>query len=204
MSSRDTYHHGDLAQSVRAEALRLVRAEGAHSFSLRAAARAVGVDVAAVYRHYRDKQALLRAVAQLGFLQLGAAMHAERAAATSAEQRFRGVGRAYVGFAVQEPELFRLMFGPWGAGGDAPVFDDGSSVAFEALLASLEDLRAAGACAPPLQDAATVAWSAVHGLATLLVDGPLAGEDAGPRMEVVFDVVLRGLAAPTRAEVPAP
>lgn len=194
MATRETYHHGDLPDALLAAGLRLVREAGAHAFSLRQAAREVGVDVAAIYRHYRDKDALLRAVARVGFIELAAAMRASQATATGADPRLRAVGRAYVQFAVAEPELFRLMFGPLGAGGATPLFDEDPSVAFAPLEEGLAALAAEGRCARPPADAATAAWAAVHGLATLFVDGPLPAAEAASRTEVVFDIVLAGLA----------
>lgn len=193
MTERASYHHGDLAQALRAEALRLVREHGVHGFSLRGTARGVGVDVAAVYRHYRDKEALLRAVARDGFVALARSMAAERTDATDPAARLRAVGRAYVAFAVREPELFRLLFGPYGAGSDAPVFEGGRSVAFEELTDALRALADAGACDRPVADAALAAWAAVHGLATLLVDGPLDDAAREHSVETVLDVVVAGL-----------
>lgn len=202
MPPRATYRHGDLPDALCAEALRLVRASGAHAFSLRAAARAVGVDVAAVYRHYADKEALLRAVARVGFLALRDAMEGAPAASPAARDRLRAAGHAYVAFAVAEPELFRLMFGPFGAGSGVPLFGEGDGVAFSVLLDRLRALAAAGECARPIPDAATAAWSAVHGLATLIVDGPLPAEQASSRADVVMDVLLAGLRSPA-GSVPA-
>jgi len=202
MDRRETYRHGDLPDALLAEALRLVREQGAHAFSLRAAARGVGVDVAAVYRHYRDKEALLRAVARVGFLALRDAMDAERGHATAPRDRLRAVGHAYVAFAVREPELFRLMFGPFGAGSTEPLFGEDPGVTFTVLVESLEALQATGECAWPAPEAATAAWSAVHGLATLLVDGPVPREQARARAEVVMDVLIAGLGAGRGREGP--
>ena len=193
VGARETYRHGDLPDALGAAALRLVRELGVEAFSLRQAAREVGVDVAAVYRHYSNKEDLLRAVARVGFVALGEAMAAERAAAIGAEDRFRAVGRAYVGFAVREPRLFRLMFGPFGAGGPAPLFDDGQSPAWAALHEGLQELQSVGACVRPISDAAAAAWAVVHGLATLRVEGPIAGADADARTEAVLDILLAGL-----------
>jgi hypothetical protein len=60
-------------------------------------------------------------------------MAVERERAPSPEGGLRGVGRAYVRFALADPEVFRLMFGPFGAGGAEPLFGPGRSPAFEAL-----------------------------------------------------------------------
>jgi AcrR family transcriptional regulator len=193
VGARVTYRHGDLPDALGAAAMRLVRELGVPSFSLRQAARDVGVDVAAIYRHYADKEDLLRSVARAGFVALGEAMAEEREAASGAEDRFRAVGMAYIRFAVREPQLFRLMFGPVGAGGVTPLFEGGVSPASAALYEGLQELQSVGACAWPAADAATAAWATVHGLATLLVDGPIPHVEAEQRAKVVLDICLSGL-----------
>lgn len=193
-ATRDRFHHGNLEAALREAALARIRTDGPHRFSLRGAARDVGVDVAAVYRHYPDKDGLLRAVARLGFVALAARIEADQAGVDGADPRLRAVGRAYVRYATDEPELFRLMFGPHGAGGDRPLFDDDAETPYRLLLASLDALADEGRCALPPGRAAAVLWSAVHGLATLVVDGPLSADAASGAIEDLLEVQLAGLA----------
>lgn len=201
-SSRRAYHHGNLAEALSDVALRLVRARGAAGFSLREAAREVGVDVAAVYRHYADKDALLRAVARAGFDLMGARMDVELAGATGGAARLRAVGRGYVAFAVAEPELFRLMFGPLGAGGAHGGPPRETSTPYTRLLDALDLLSAEGAVAVPVGVAADAAWSIVHGFSVLVVDGPFGDGPVGERLAPVIDVLVAGLAPPRDAEAP--
>ena len=119
---RDGYHHGDLRNALVASAVRLIEASGTSSFSLREAAREVGVSANAAYRHFDDKSALMTAVAAFGFRQLATQMVGAMASAAGGRAkgpasvaRFKAVGRAYVEFAVAHPELFRVMFGECGA-----------------------------------------------------------------------------------------
>lgn len=193
--ARRAYHHGNLADALAEVALRLVREGGAPAFSLRQAAREVGVDVAAVYRHYRDKEALLRVVAGRGFARMASAMEAEVGSREGATERLVAVGRAYVAFALAEPELFRLMFGPWGAGAEAPLDVPVARTPYTMLVDALEALRAEGRCAVPLPAAADAAWSAVHGFAMLVVDGPIVRGTAEHRIGAVLDVLVAGLGA---------
>ncbi|MBX2802564.1 MAG: TetR/AcrR family transcriptional regulator [Myxococcales bacterium] len=194
MTERETYHHGDLAAALRGAALAAVRRDGAHRFSLRAVARDVGVDVAAAYRHYRNKTDLLGAVANGGFAALAERMRRQLEGIVDPSDRMAAVGRAYVLFALDEPELVRLMFGPLRPRGQAPPPDERNP--YMVLLGVLDELAAAGRCTLPVDVAADVAWSAVHGLAALAIDGRLEREAAVARIEPTLAVVLRGLAPP--------
>src|SRR5512136_65494 len=116
--SKAPYHHGDLRHALLEAALDLVTARGVEAFSLREAAREVGVSPAAAYRHFADKDALLAALALEAFARLGQAMEravsrapGEAGSKAHAAAVFLAVGPAYVEFAVQHPAQFRVMFG---------------------------------------------------------------------------------------------
>jgi AcrR family transcriptional regulator len=115
--TRAAYHHGNLRNALIASAVRLIEQGGEATFSLREAARDVGVSANAAYRHFDDKSALLTAAAAGGLEQLASRMlkAMDRAAESGGNERpaiarFKAVGRAYVEFALAHPELFRLMF----------------------------------------------------------------------------------------------
>jgi AcrR family transcriptional regulator len=190
--ARERYHHGDLPRTLVEVSLDLVRAHGVEGFSLRAAARTAGVHPAAVYRHFADREELLAAVADAGFRMLADRMRAESAGAAGPAERFAAVGGAYVRFAVAHPAHFRVMFSrarsPVAGGGSArDLLDDG--------------LRDLGVDAP---GAALVAWSAVHGLASLVVDGadPADGAELDAAIDDLTAAVLRGLPDRTGAARP--
>jgi AcrR family transcriptional regulator len=140
--------------------------------SLREAARRAGVSPAACYRHFADKEALLTALAVQGFEAFAQALGqaARDGAGTLAE-----MGVAYVGFAVQRPGLFRLMFGP------AVADRSRSPDLLQAIAASTRlfegGLAAPTQAGPEARLAALRAWATVHGLATLAIDGMLPGHD---------------------------
>lgn len=166
------FHHGDLRQALLAEAARLVEAQGAEAFSLREAARAVGVSPAAAYRHFEDKGALLAALAGEGFVRLAAAMEiAMDEAGADPVGRLRANGLAYIRFGLGEPAMFALMFGPFGAGGQYAIGGVGPRTglsAYELLCRALDDLVKAGRITPARRAGAeTLLWTSVHGLATL-------------------------------------
>ena len=178
-NSGRSYHHGNLRAALIASAAAILAEQGAAELTLRGAARRAGVSQAAPYRHFRDKAALLAAVAADGFRGLAEAMR--RLAGEAAEPRGRllGAGRGYLAFALDRSALFRLMFGPEAADKAAhPELRDAANEAFAVLAA--EASPGPGGPAADAADRALAAWSLVHGLATLLIDGQLGPGLAGP------------------------
>src|SRR3989337_2146185 len=96
-----TYHHGDLRAAVLAAAWKMVEKEGIARLGVREAARRAGVSHNAPYRHFADRKALLAALVAEGFEQLNAALE---------NRAGRELGEAYVAFAFQHPQRFRMMF----------------------------------------------------------------------------------------------
>lgn len=193
VGSRATYHHGNLPEALVAAGAALAERGGPEQVGVRAAAREVGVTPTAAYRHFASAEQLRAAVRDRAFAVLSRAVQAEvtkvdsvggeeealspsRAMAVGdlAARRLEAVGRGYVHFAVAEPGLFRTAFGH--GGGTLPP--DTAAVpgsAFALLADVLDDLVTAGRLSPARRPLAEIAaWSAVHGLAHLLLDGPLA------------------------------
>ena len=158
------YHRGDLRASLLAAALDQLEESGAADLSLRAVARACGVSAMAPYRHFKDKDALLDAVAGHGFEELARVLEEADSGAAGAEA-LAAQGAAYVAFACRHPALFRLMF-------TAPCRP--ADKAREGSLAyAILQRRAASLASPamPAEDLTLAAWSLVHGLAALILDG---------------------------------
>ncbi|MGW4702559.1 TetR/AcrR family transcriptional regulator [Streptomyces sp. NPDC004285] len=185
-SAGKTYHHGDLRNALICAAVDLATDGGPERVVLREAARRVGVSPTAAYRHFDGRGELLRTVRAHARRELAAAM--ERAAARepgaddpvlAAERRVAALCRGYVGFAVEQPGLYRAAFcAPRPApGGECPPDRSAAEPeirAFTLLGEALEALTALGAARPGTRPATgAAAWSAVHGLSLLLVDGPL-------------------------------
>lgn len=169
---RTTYHHGDLRTALLAAARALLDEGGVAAVSLREAARRVGVTPAACYRHFADKEAVLTALAVQGFEEFTQAL---AQAFQRGRRSFGAMGVAYVEFAVQRPGLFRLMFGPAVADRDrSPELRQAIQAAMQVFEQGLRR-RPADGVADPL--AALQAWSLMHGLATLAIDGMLPGYD---------------------------
>jgi AcrR family transcriptional regulator len=183
----------------------LIETSGTASFSLREAARDVGVSANAAYRHFDDKSALMTAVAAFGFGQLATQMVGAMAIASTggakestSVARFKAVGRAYVAFAVAHPELFRLMFGACGAEcRKAGPGDDSAADPWSLLGKSLDALVADGLLATDQRPGAELkVWSVVHGFASLALDGLVAmptAEDRAAALEGLLDLAVVGL-----------
>ena len=178
---RERYHHGDLRRALLDAALKLVRRGGTPALTLRAAARLAGVSQAAPYRHFADKQALLAAVAEEGFRAMTAAMRgAVSGHGDEPLLKFRALGLAYVEFACGHPAHFRVMFGPELADRSThPSLADAAAEAFTLLVAAVAHCQTAGfAREGDPEELAVTAWSTVHGLSALIVNGQLGGRGA--------------------------
>ena len=198
--ARTAYHHGDLHQQAHQQALAVLRLEGDGAISLRAIAKQIGVSAPALYRHYTDRESLLAELAIGGFAALrqqllSVEQHTPRAALI-------GIGLAYVAFAQSEPNLYRLMFGgrvlPKGA---HPRLDQAGLGAFNVLQDTIARGQRAGYLKPaPLALMTATAWSLVHGLSQLTIDGHLPIADAEPQLaEGITSLLLEGAIAHTDA-----
>lgn len=207
-SGRDSYHHGDLRNALVAAAAGLAERGGPDAVTIRAAAREVGVTPTATYRHFGSQVDLLEAAKELaldgmsqtvtGYL---AEIPDEGDPVEIAVRRFEASGRGYIRFALEQPGLFRTAFCR------TPVTEDGPQLSkagpYALLTALLDELVEVGHLAPERRPAAeAAAWSTVHGLSMLLIDGPLQGLSPDAREDVIdrtVAMVSRGLAGGPRA-----
>lgn len=195
-TQRQRYHHGDLPAAIKEAALALIARNGVGGFSLREASVLVGVSPSATYRHFADKDALLGAIAADAFVDLGMqfrqAMQSVRGqSARAARERFMAQGRAYVEFALAQPERFSVMFGPYDTGSSKPESP------YAALSHVLDEMVKTGAISSRGREGGELlAWSASHGLATLLVSGAMAHRpcDVPAMVKQVGEGCLRAMA----------
>lgn len=178
--AKNQYHHGDLRRALLEAAARLIARQGATRVSLREIAREAGVSHAAPYHHFEDRETILAEVAASGFeaLREALARGAGGGEEASTLERLQGAGVAYVGFARENPEMYRLMFG--GLLSDRsryPALKNAADAAFGVLLDLLGAGHGAGERAG-VNPVALATWSTVHGLASLLIEGLLADETA--------------------------
>jgi AcrR family transcriptional regulator len=205
--SRSTYRHGDLRRALLEAAITLAQTGGPDAVVLREATRRAGVVPNAAYRHFASRLELLQAVRVSALSRLALAMEAKLDAAKSAlgsadlaRASLRAVGLGYLHFALTETGLFRTIFAvPYDWPGTPDPAKAGSTGLnpFQLLGMALDRMVAAGVL--PIErrpGAEYLAWSAVHGFAMLVIDGPLNGlsraqtDALGQR---VVDLVEKGL-----------
>lgn len=170
VSTLKSYHHGDLRTALIEAGLQHLETGGEADISLRQLAREAGVSATAVYRHFPDKRALLGALADEGYARLGAAQQVVASEAGGGMKGFAAAGQAYVRFALENPALFRLTFTHSGADSKKTFGEDDAS---RLLMAFASDLGGDAA-----QRLALQAWSLVHGLAMLMLDGRVPKDPA--------------------------
>jgi AcrR family transcriptional regulator len=186
---RSTYHHGNLEDALIKSAIRLTRKNGPDHLSLREIAADVKVSPSAVYHYFPDKDALIRGIGEQLFSELAEMTEASLEkfpgnSARASRLRFREIGRAYLRWAVKEPNLFRLMFGGFCSVDGKKSHEEDMS--FQILKKTLDDLVNTGAMPKKLRPYGEVmAWSSVHGAANLVVEGHLPEE--------AFEKLLDGL-----------
>lgn len=205
---RSTYRHGDLRQALLAAGVQLARDGGPDAVVLREATRRAGVVPNAAYRHYASRDELLQAVRSAAMAALAVAIETElaglrrgRKPADFARASLRAVGTGYLRFAQAEPGLFRTAFSvPDQLQGAAVAEKSGNSGLnpFQLLGAALDLLVDSGVLPPERRlGAEYLAWSAVHGFAMLVIDGPLR-RLTPPQIRVIgqrlLDMVEKGLA----------
>jgi len=159
--------HKSSGLRARLLAAALAALERGDDVALRAVAREAGVSAMAPYRHFRDKAALLEAVAMQGFDALRTALHAADRE-PDARTALVAQGQAYLAFARAHPALFRLMFAGHD-GGPPPVEDN----AYGVMVRRVRELSP-----DQPEPAALACWAAVHGMATLALDGGLPADSA--------------------------
>lgn len=176
-SRKGRYHHGDLRVALIEAGLAEIAQKSPDEISLREIARRAGVSATAVYRHFPDKAALLAALSMVGGEQLNAAFTQAMSAAADGRHAFNEMGRAYVRFALANPSLFRLMM-------THKLMDsipEDASRQWEKRLVmvsdALEGLLPESASTNARRVHKLQAWSLVHGLAMLMLDGQVPADD---------------------------
>ncbi|QGZ66124.1 TetR/AcrR family transcriptional regulator [Paraburkholderia acidisoli] len=171
------YHHGALREALLAAAETVLRRDGLRGLTLRAISREVGVSHTAPQRHFVDTAGVLSELAAIGHDRLAASMAAHSQGLTVEMERRRGIARGYVSFAVEQPDLFRLM-------SRNELLDPSNEALAGARRRSIRMLAGTIGQHGELERAVegignaqavemTAGWAYVHGLATLLIDGRL-------------------------------
>lgn len=191
------YHHGDLQKALVEASIQLIAEEGVSALTLRAVARRLGVSHAAPRHHFASKTELLAAVAMQGFEGLADALRQAGTGSSDPWERFEQMGIAYVRFAVEHPAHYRLMFGRELAEAPQPPMQDHwlTNPAGQLLLAVTAEAISTRKSADEegFRTAAVAAWSLVHGLAMLWLDGPLRQMLGAAGSEEELDAIARSV-----------
>ncbi|WP_446742885.1 TetR/AcrR family transcriptional regulator [Silvibacterium acidisoli] len=183
-AGRTTFRHGNLREALLNAAIDLAREGGPTAVVLREATRRAGVSPNAAYRHFENHEALLHAVRATALATLARMIEIEmvqakriRKPAESARAALRAVGTGYLKFALGETGLFRAAFSvrePVANDHDPEKQGDSGLNPFELLSSALDQMTQAGVLPKSRRPHAEyLAWSAVHGMAYLVIDGPL-------------------------------
>ena len=190
---KNSYHHGNLAESLLDAVDEIATKFGLEAVSLRACAKLVGVSPSSAFRHYADKRALLTAFATRALYQLSAKMaQASERAQQQDKNAFAAVGLAYVEFALTKPAFFRAMWR------EETIYSED-----DAYVAAANELsnHLKGGFADTIDDCdpesfspqELLAWSSVHGLAHLFVEGPVGNGMDMERKLVMAGEMIRAL-----------
>lgn len=174
------YHHGNLRDALLVSALEILEIDGLEAMSLRAVARAAGVSQAAPYHHFKDKRAIMAAVATTGHTKLADMVREYRDRGGKGYASLIRMGGGYVAFAKDNPNLFRLMFGPELTDYTEDLqYQDSTMVGRNMIADRLAELMDVDAEAgkDEIESSGLTSWCFVHGLATLIVDNKIECPD---------------------------
>jgi AcrR family transcriptional regulator len=188
------YHHGDLRAALLDGAQQMLRERGAEALSLRELAREIGVSHAAPSRHFKDKRALLDAVAVAGFERLGEVLEQALAAGGDFTAKLHAAARTYVNFAVSDAALLDVMY----ASKHAPDVSDELRAASQRLFGPLLALITEGQQAGQVRDGdlertGLVIFTGLHGFASMRASGMLPDEGADDALNALVDDLARAV-----------
>lgn len=184
------YHHGNLRFALLEAAVELIRESSVEKLSLRGLARKVGVSQTAPYRHFKDKNHLLVEIAIQTFEEMILVIGKELDPANTPPENVCISGRAYLRYAIANPERYKLIFGPSIENRENyPQLLEAGMNCFGNLMALIEQ----GIASADFLDhcpklLANACWSGLHGFASLTIDGFYERQE----LPVDFDTLLEG------------
>ena len=192
------YHHGNLKDALIQTSLEMIENDGLKSITLRELTKRLGTSRSAVYRHYDSKDTLIKAVIQAGFHKLDENIRPTLLEDTDTLNKLYNMGKAYISFALKNPNLYRTIFGhelmnEREENCDISHIDRDTD--FHVLVAVISEGHKSNIIKkedPLLQ--ATVIWSMMHGLSNLLIDGHVHVQDNMDALyELSFKTLIEGI-----------
>lgn len=192
-AAEKTYHHGDLRNALIIAAAELIEESGSLNFAMADAARKAGVSSAAPYRHFKDKEALLEAVSQLGFFALGCSARLVKDTAPEGSiEALIALGQNYVRFVVEKAPFYDLMWGDLGARAMHDENFDKKASGFFVLAEAVEAyMKAQGVKNAEVLDVALKLWAMVHGLSGISMSGKLPHLHPDADVPSILDAATR-------------
>lgn len=203
--AKERHHHGALRETLIEEAQRLISAHGVEGFTMADACRAAGVTTAAPYKHFGNREELIAEVSALGFRRLTDRMETARAEHPPGSiEGTIAVGHAYLSFVSSDPEMFHLMWGTTRESFKNGSVESAGGACFDALISTIEPLKKElGLDVIDTIEMALALWSAMHGLASLILGQRLKmieGLDVDVLVERCTRTYLSGLERRAAAE----
>jgi AcrR family transcriptional regulator len=192
---RRSYHHGNLKEALIEAARRFIAERGIGGFTLVDAARLVGVTPAALYRHFRGREALLEELAGRGFAELAARLARALTSRGTPLERFTRMGETYLAFAEEEPAYYAAIFETRGSQAAASTTEPPGAARpspFDLLVEALQATFTDGFGGVAPRFIALEVWALAHGLATLSAAGHLP---RGPGFPDKYELLRAGVLA---------
>jgi AcrR family transcriptional regulator len=193
MAQTETTKAAEAKKRLLEESVRLIEETGLGALSFREMARRAGVSHQAPYHHFANREGILIAIAHEGFLRLDARLVAASEAAGSPGERLRAVIRAYMVFARDNPVHFRIMFRPELAPlAQYPEPRAAAALTFRRLADAVAACHPDAATGDPrFLEVVNALWAAAHGVATLLLDGPVLANSPQMSLEGFVETAAR-------------
>ncbi|MEX0303383.1 MAG: TetR/AcrR family transcriptional regulator [Leisingera sp.] len=169
------YHHGDLRAALVEATRQLLEEKGPEKFSVSEACRLAGVSTAAPYKHFKDKTDMLVAAVLEGLERHRSRMlEALETVPEGSPDRLTVIGLEYIGFALREPEIFRLKFGGFADRIVDPRIEEDGQVTFGIVLAEVAKCIGEPEITQEVRRRGFLLWSFVHGLSFILQERELS------------------------------
>jgi len=196
---KNDYHHGNLKEDYLQIAFDYLQENSVETLTLKILSDATNTSRSAIYRHFKNKDALIAVLIKKGFEKFDARMAPILTNITKPlVDRFYMAIKAYVEWAKEHPNLYRLLFGNSYAHlrhNIIDIQDDTSVTGFHALREAIEEGQKAGILKKKESyTQAIIVWSSLHGLSSLIIDNFEGVEEVSETLyNDMFESLLAGL-----------
>lgn len=187
--TQSNYHHGNLREELIQQGLLILEQSQSTDFSMRELTRMIGVSANSVYRHFSNKDELLTALAIYGFQKLLTEQAHQVLNQTNIQDGFLKAGKQYVQFAIKHPTLFKLMYSRFAHQHNNDELKKLSKLAYDGLRYASSNALKIDPESPTARKLAVTAWSTVHGLSHLLIDGQFDDLTDNEKNEMIDQVL---------------